>query len=49
MSIGTRFSEEFDVNVGVRQGSVSPPLLFAIVIDVVIDQIKGGMLQEILY
>ena len=39
----------FDVNVGVHEGSVFPPLLFAIVICVVANSKKAGILQEILY
>ena len=35
--VGTHLSEEFDVNVGVHHGS---PLLFAIVIDVVMNKMK---------
>ena len=42
--------KQFEVNVGVHQRSVlSPLLLFAIVIDVVMNEIKEGMLLEILY
>ena len=49
MTVGTHFSEEFEVNVGVHHGSVSSPLLFAIVVNVVTNEIKEGMLQEILH
>ena len=41
-------SEELEVNVGVHQGSALSPLLFAIVVDVVTNEIMEGMLQEIL-
>ena len=43
------FSDKSEVNVGVHQGSVLSPLLFAIVVDVVRNEIKEGMLQEKLY
>ena len=33
--VGQEFAEEFDVKVGVHQGSVLSPLVFAIVVDVV--------------
>ena len=49
VKVGTRLSEEFEANVGVHQGSVLSPLLFAIVIDVVMNEIKEGSLQKILY
>ena len=38
-----------EVNVGVHQGKALSPLLFAIVVDVVTNKKKEGMLQEILY
>ena len=41
--------EEFEVNVGVHMGSILSPLLFAIVIDVVINEMKECILQEVLY
>ena len=44
VKVGTHLSEELGVDVGVHQGSVLSPLLFAIVIDVVTNE---GMLQEI--
>ena len=49
VKIGTNFSEEFGVSVGVHQGSVLSPLLLAIVFDVVTNEIKEGLLQEVLY
>ena len=49
VKVEKHFLEEFEVNVGVHQGSILSPLLFAIVVDVVSKNIKEGMLQEILY
>ena len=40
MKVGTHLSEEFEVKVGVHQGSALSPLLFAIVVDVVTNEIK---------
>ena len=42
-------SEEFWVRVGVHQGSVLSPLIFAIVVDVVTEHAIEGFLNEILY
>ena len=39
VKVGTHLSEEFEENVGVHQGSVLSPLLFAIVIDVAPNEI----------
>ena len=44
---GSGLSDEFSVNVGVHQGSVSSPLLFAI--DVVTERVRNGSINEISY
>ena len=49
IKVGTCLSDEFEVNIGVHQGSVLLPLLFTIVVAVVKNEMKEGMLQEILY
>ena len=49
VTVETHLSKELEVNVGVHQGSVLSPLLFAIVVDVVMNEIKDGLLQDILY
>ena len=49
VKVGDNLSEEFEANVGVHQGTVLLPLLFAIVIGLVTNEIKVNMLQEILY
>ena len=49
VKVRTHFSEKQEFNVGVHLGSVLSPLLFAIVVDVVTNEINEGMLQEILY
>ena len=48
VKIGKHFSEEVEVNVGVRQGSALSPLLLAIVVDVVTNEIAEGTVQEIM-
>ena len=45
--VGSGLSEEFDV--GVHQGSVLSPLIFAIVVDVVTENAREGLMNEILY
>ena len=42
-------SEEFEGNVGVHQRSVLSPLAFAIVVDVVTDDVRNGLMSEMLY
>ena len=47
--VGSRTSEEFWVRIGVHQGSVLSPLIFAIVVDVVTEHAREGLLNKILY
>ena len=47
--VGSVFSEEFGVTVGVHQGSVLLPMIFAIVVDAVSEDAREGLLNEILY
>ena len=47
--VGSGFSEEFGVRVGVHQGSVLSPLIFAIVVDAVSENAREGLWNEILY
>ena len=47
--VGLGLLEKFGVRVIVHQGSVISPLIFAIVIDAVTEQVKKGILNEILY
>ena len=42
-------SESFDVKVGVHQGSILSPLLFALVMDEVSKAIRKGVVKEMLY
>ena len=42
-------SENFEVKVGLHQGSVLSPLLFAVVMDVVTSEARNGLPSELLY
>ena len=48
--VGSAYSEEFEVKVGVHQGSVlSPLLLFVVVLGVVTESARRGVVNELLY
>ena len=42
-------SESFEVNVGLYQGSVLSPMLFAAVMDVVSSEARRGLPSELMY
>ena len=44
-----QLSEEFEVNVGIHQGSVLSPFLFAVVVDVVTKLARECVLSVLLY
>ena len=43
------YSEEFEVGAGVHQGSLLSPLLFAIVVDVITENARRGVVNELLH
>ena len=47
--VGLELSEEFEMKVGVHQGSACLPLLFAIVVDVITESVRNGLISEMLY
>ena len=47
--IGLELSEEFEVKVGVHQGSVLSPLVFVIMVNVVMKNVRNGLMSEMLY
>ena len=47
--VGSAYSEEFAVKVGVHQGSVLLPLLFAIVVNAITESARRGVVNELLY
>ena len=44
--VGLELSEEFEVKVGVHQGSMLLPLVFAIMVDVVMENVRNGLMSE---
>ena len=47
--VDSELSEEFEVKVGMHQGSVLSPFIFAVVVDVVTELAREGALSELLY
>ena len=47
--VGSELPQEFLVQVGVHQGSVLSPLLFAIAVDVILENAREGLMNKILY
>ena len=47
--VSSEFSDEFEFKVGMYQGSVLSPFLFAVVVDVVTEFASEGALSELLY
>ena len=47
--LGEGYSEEFEVKVGVHQGSVLSPLLFIIVLEALLREFRSGVPWEDLY
>ena len=47
--VGSTFSEEFKLKVGVHQGFVLSALLFAIVVGVITENARRGVVNELLY
>ena len=47
--VGLELSEEFEVKVSVHQGSVLSTLVFAIVVDVVTENVRNDLMSEMLY
>ena len=47
--VGSGTSEEFEVRASVHQGSVLSPLIFAIVVNVVTEHARYGLLNELSY
>ena len=47
--VGSEYSEEFKIKIGVHQRSVLSPLLFPIVVDVITKDARRGVVNELLY
>ena len=46
--VRSKLSKEFLVQIGVHQRSVLSPLLFAIALDVILENTREGLIKEIL-
>ena len=49
IKVGFKFSEEFYVAVGVHQASVLSSLLFVIMVNVVTENAREGLMKEVSY
>ena len=49
MSLYKRAKVEFEVELGVTQGTVLSPLFFGIMVDVVTESLRDGLLTQILH
>ena len=49
MRMGSAYSKEFEVKVGVHEGPVLLPLLFAIAVDVITENARRDVVNEIIY
>ena len=47
--VGSAYSEKFEVKVGIHRGSVMSPLLFAIVVDIITENARRGVVNELLH
>ena len=47
--VGSAYAEELELKVGVHQGSVLSPLLFAIVVGVITENARSSVVNELLY
>ena len=47
--VNNLFTDEFEVKVGVHQGSVLSPLIFIIVLEALFSEFRTGTLWELLY
>ena len=46
--VGLELSKEFEVKVGVHQGFMLSPLVFAIMVDVAMENVRNGLTSEML-